>query len=109
MALPGLSEAESQRLRELQLEYNLRRSRIIQCYNALMNIKLIDKEKNMPCMCWYDPPEESKKIIKDACQTIVNEVKLLQIRGDPIGYELKDVKKLIDHLYNPKMCDDSKN
>jgi hypothetical protein len=58
----------------------------------------------MPCMCWYNPPEASKRIIKNACVTIVEEIKLLEKDGDPIGYELKDVKELLDHLYNPEMC-----
>jgi hypothetical protein len=62
----------------------------------------------MPCMCWYDPPSASKIIIKNACKTIVDEIKLLKKQGDPIGYELRDVKELLDHLYNPNMCKEKK-
>ena len=60
----------------------------------------------MPCMCWYDPPDESKKLIKELCQRLVDEVKKLNSVGDPIGYDMRDVKKLIDHLYNPSECDE---
>lgn len=56
----------------------------------------------MPCMCWYDPPEESKKLIKEACQQIVNEVKRLEREGDPIDCRLHNVKELLDHLYTGK-------
>lgn len=60
----------------------------------------------MPCMCWYDPPEESKKIIKEHCKKIVDEINRLREPGDPIGYEIKDIHKLIDHLYDPSSCDE---
>lgn len=60
----------------------------------------------MPCCCWYDPPEESKKLIKDKCQDIVNELHKITKIGDPFGWELKDVHKLLDHLYNPSTCEE---
>ena len=62
----------------------------------------------MPCMCWYDPPEESKKIVKDACIIIINELNKMGAEGDPIGYELKDVKELLDHLWHPEKCPEAK-
>ena len=62
----------------------------------------------MPCMCWYDPPEASKKLIKNLCQQIVDEVKELRKHGDPIGLELRDVKELLDHLYDPESCKEKK-
>lgn len=58
----------------------------------------------MPCMCWYDPPEGSKKIIKDSCVTIVKEIKEISKDGDPIGYDLRNVKELLDHLMYPEIC-----
>jgi len=58
----------------------------------------------MPCMCWYDPPERSKKLIKDCCKQIVDEIHFLRKEGDPLGCELKDVKELLDHLYDPPIC-----
>lgn len=61
----------------------------------------------MPCTCWYDPPEESKKTIKNLCQTLVDEVKKINIPADAKGYEWNDVKKLLDHLYDPKVCDEN--
>ena len=58
----------------------------------------------MPCMCWYDPPEESKKLVKYHCQEIVNELNRLGKDGDPLGLQLSDVKELLDHLWNPSNC-----
>ena len=60
-------------------------------------------------MCWYDPPEESKKLIKHHCQEIVNEINRLKEKGDPYGCQLADVKELLDHLYNPSSCQESKS
>lgn len=60
----------------------------------------------MPCFCWYDPPEASKKLIKNLCQQIVDELNHLNRDGDPIGLQLRDVKELLDHLWNPKECKD---
>lgn len=62
----------------------------------------------MPCYCWYDPPEESKKIIKNCCQQIVDELKRLQEEGDPIGWKLDNVHELLNHLYDPRMCKERK-
>lgn len=53
----------------------------------------------MPCMCWYDPGEEPKRLIKSHCQQIVDEIKRLEKDGDPIGVSLADAKKLLEHLY----------
>jgi hypothetical protein len=58
----------------------------------------------MPCMCWYEPSEESKELIKSHCQAIVDEINRLEEIGDPIGLSLKDVKELLDHLYDPSTC-----
>lgn len=58
----------------------------------------------MPCTCWFDPPDASKRLIKSACKMIVDEIKYLQKDGDPIGLELKNVKELLDHLYDPESC-----
>ena len=63
-----------------------------------------NEEVNMPCCCWYDPPEASKKLIKNCCQQIIDELKKLQVNGDPKGWEIRDVHELLDHLYNPKIC-----
>ena len=60
----------------------------------------------MPCTCWYDPPEESKKLIKDHCQKIVDEIHRLSKIGDPLGCEIQDVHKLLDHIYNPEICNE---
>ncbi len=63
----------------------------------------------MPCCCWYDPPEESKKLIKDCCQKIVDELHRLGKIGDPQGWEIKDIHELLDHLYDPKICKENNN
>lgn len=55
-------------------------------------------------MCSYDPPEGSKKLIKDLCQFLVNEIRRLEKIGDPIGVSVEEVKELIDHLYDPSQC-----
>ena len=60
-------------------------------------------------MCYYDPPEGSKKLIKHLCQQIVNEIKMLQKEGDPIGLELYDIKILLDHLYDPSSCQEKES
>ena len=59
----------------------------------------------MPCHCWYQPPEESQRLIKDCCQKIVNEIKRLEREGEPIGVSLPDAQKLLEHLYTGK-CDE---
>jgi hypothetical protein len=56
----------------------------------------------MPCTCWYDPPEESKKLIKDACQSIVDEIKKCEKHADPMGIGINQTKQLLDHLYTGK-------
>jgi hypothetical protein len=58
----------------------------------------------MPCFCLYNPPESSKKLIKECCITIVDEVKRLEKHGDPIGISIDEVKELLDHLYDPSKC-----
>lgn len=55
-------------------------------------------------MCWYDPPEVSKKVVKECCERIVYEIKSLEREGDPIGLTINDVKILLDHLYDHKLC-----
>lgn len=60
-------------------------------------------------MCWYNPPEESKKLIKTHCQSIVDEIKRLEQEGDPYGISIKDTKELLDHLYNPASCKERPN
>jgi hypothetical protein len=67
---------------------------------------LCQEEKIIPCFCWYDPPEASKKLIKNLCQKIVDELNRLNREGDPIGLQLKDVKELLDHLSSPHKCDE---
>lgn len=59
-------------------------------------------------MCHYDPPEEAKQRIKFHCQEIVGMLNTLHEMGDPIGCSLGDIKKLLDHLYDPKSCDEKK-
>ncbi len=75
------------------------------CEECLIKWKL--KGNFIPCMCWFDPPEESKKLIKNHCKQIVDEVKRLREMGDPLGCEIKDVHELIDHLYDPSSCKES--
>ena len=63
----------------------------------------------MPCMCWYNPPEASKRRIKSLCQQLVEEVRLLERKGDPIGISIREVKQLIDHLADESLCKEKKN
>lgn len=63
-----------------------------------VKIKVI-KGANMPCHCWYTPPKESERMIKNLCQLIVDEIKRLEKEGDPIGISIDNTKKLLDHLY----------
>lgn len=62
----------------------------------------------MPCTCYYDPPEASKKLIKNLCKELVEEILRLNKEEDALGCEIQDVHKLIDHLYNPKICEEAK-
>ncbi|HJU78099.1 MAG TPA: hypothetical protein VJ599_00855 [Nitrososphaeraceae archaeon] len=62
----------------------------------------------MPCMCWYDPSKEDKKIFKMLCQQVVDHIKACNKDGDPIGISVRDAKELISHLYNPDMCTEKK-
>lgn len=62
----------------------------------------------MPCICWYEPSDESKKLIKQHCQIIIDELKRLHEKGDPIGLQISDVKQLLDHLWDPEMCEEKK-
>lgn len=55
-------------------------------------------------MCWFDPPEESKRLVKVHCQSIIDELERLHKEGDPLGLQLKDVKELLDHLWKPSSC-----
>lgn len=63
----------------------------------------------MPCMCWYEPSDDDKKAIKDACLHLVELVKSLKSSGDPRGYQMSDIHKLLDHLYNPEICEERPN
>ena len=54
----------------------------------------------MPCCCFFDPHEASKRLIKSHCQSIVDELHRLRKEGDPLGWELKDIHELIDHLFS---------
>ena len=60
----------------------------------------------MPCMCWYNPPEESKRLIKSLCQQIVDEIKRLEKEGDPVGVSIEEAKKLLEHLYDTSRCEE---
>lgn len=62
----------------------------------------------MPCMCWFEPPEASKKLVKNLCEVIVNEIKRLEREGDPLGISIKETKELLDHLYDPNSCKEKK-
>lgn len=62
----------------------------------------------MPCMCWYNPPEESVKKVKFHCEEIINELRELNKIGDPLGLNLKDIKELLDHLWDPDVCDEKR-
>ena len=63
---------------------------------------------NMPCCCWFDPPEESKVLLKNLCKQIVDEIHRLREMGDPLGCEIADIHKLLDHLYDPRSCNENK-
>ena len=56
-------------------------------------------------MCWFEPYEESKKLVKFHCQAMVDELKRLDRIGDPLGLGIDDVHKLLDHLFWGK-CDE---
>ena len=60
-------------------------------------------------MCWYDPPEHSKVLIKNLCEQIVNEVQRLERDGDPLSCRMKDIHELLNHLYDPDACKEKKN
>lgn len=59
----------------------------------------------MPCMCWYHPDEPKLREFKSACQAVANLVRQANKFGDPIGMDIDDAHKLIDHLYKGK-CDE---
>ena len=59
-------------------------------------------------MCWTDPPEASKRLIKNLCQQIVNEVKIMEKDGDLTSFDIPHVHQLIDHLYRPESCTEKK-
>lgn len=59
----------------------------------------------MPCHCWFDPGEESERLIKLHCQQIVQEIKRLEKIGDPIGISLEHTIILLTHLYTGE-CDE---
>ncbi len=63
----------------------------------------------MPCMCWFQPDNETKRNLKNLCQQIVCEIKRLEKIGDPIDCELKDMHKLLDHLYYDNCDEKPKN
>jgi len=63
----------------------------------------------MPCLCSYEPSEASKRMIKNNCKQIVDEIKLLEAEGDPESCTLSDVKMLLDHLYSPSKCKEKYN
>jgi hypothetical protein len=58
----------------------------------------------MPCCCWFEPPESSKRLVKFHCEEIIRELKRLDREGDPLGLQLHNVKELLDHLWNPESC-----
>ncbi len=60
----------------------------------------------MPCMCYYEPGEGTKKYIKSLCVDLVTEVKRLEGIGDPLDCSFQDVIKLLHHLYDPVSCDE---
>mgnify|MGYP006957731109 FL=1 len=62
----------------------------------------------MPCMCYYEPSEESKKIVKESCMKIIEEIKECEKIGDPLGLTLSDIHILLDHLYDPSKCKQEK-
>ena len=61
----------------------------------------------MPCCCWYEPPEASKRMIKIRCEEIIKEIKELEKIGDPIGIGLRECIELLEHLYDPKNCEEN--
>lgn len=58
----------------------------------------------MPCMCWYEPPEASKRRIKSLCQQLVDESNEIEREGDPYGFQWRDILELLDHLRHPHKC-----
>ncbi len=63
----------------------------------------------MPCMCWFTPDQASHRLVKASCQTIIDELKILHREGDAIGLQLKDVKELLDHLWENDCPEKPKN
>ena len=62
----------------------------------------------MPCICHYNPSKTEQKIFKQYCYNLVDFIKLMKKEGDPVGCTLKDAHTLIDHLYNPSLCNEKK-
>ena len=58
----------------------------------------------MPCMCYYDPSDGTKREFKRLCQELVTLIKEANEYGDPIGIDIPHAKELMEHLYNPDMC-----
>lgn len=56
----------------------------------------------MPCMFWYTPSEESKRLIKTDCQIIIYEIKRLEKEADPKGISIRSTQELLRYLYNPE-------
>lgn len=59
----------------------------------------------MPCHCWFEPGEESHRLMKFHCERIVSEIKHLEKLGDPIGISLENTITLLTHLYTGE-CDE---
>jgi hypothetical protein len=56
----------------------------------------------MPSNCWFTPDDASYGLINSSCQSIVDEIKQLEKRGDPIGISLRSAHELLDDLYYGK-------
>lgn len=56
----------------------------------------------------YDVPKYSVKLVENLCKSIVQVVKDLEKRGDPLSLPLKDVHRLLDLLYNEGWKEDER-
>ena len=47
----------------------------------------------------YQIPEESKRIIKNLLNLVVQEMKILEKSGYPLAVSIEEMKNLLEHIY----------